>query len=519
MRERVVTWSPELASLGPSVVAIGVFDGVHLGHQKLLKDAAAEARRLGVRSVALTFDRDPDQVVTPEAAAPQLLTLQDKCRFILECAIQTVLVVPFTHEIAATEPDTFLDQVLGACCDVSTIHVGADFRFGARAGGDVETLKSWSFRLGAKVRPHILLESEGRAVTSTRIRRLVAAGDVREAAALLGRATRVSGQVHRGREQGRELGFPTANVVPVPYAALPADGVYAGRVVLADGSAHAAAVSIGVPPTFPDARDYIEAHIIGFEGDLYGARMTLEFIERLRSQQAFNSLGELSAAIRTDVERAGQIVEASAIEAAWASTNVIQDTFEQPFELNPLADLTHKGVHTLGMDIPLDETLEDGTPVVEDPDALADAEADVAGIDHRDDYRRSDEEWVELVGKRKLSGMFGEAGYTAALITAPLHAAEIPFVWDPYPPEAMPSFRPAYGVFDRPFALLVPRSRLGEAQAVMDAAYGSAQSQRLPAPHPSRRAPTRAQGTGSPVVKAIIWLVIVLVFVVFVFGR
>jgi len=247
VRDRVVTWSPDLASLGPAVVAIGVFDGVHVGHQKLLSNAAAEARRLGVRSIALTFDRDPDQVVTPEAAAPQLLTLADKCRFILECAIDIVLVVPFTEHVAATDPEAFLDEILGACCEVMTIHVGADFRFGARASGDVETLKTWSFKFGARVRPHVLLESEGEPVTSTRIRRLVAAGEVREAAMLLGRATRVSGHVHRGREQGRELGFPTANVVPVAFAALPADGVYAGRALLADGTPTEIAAGYTVP--------------------------------------------------------------------------------------------------------------------------------------------------------------------------------------------------------------------------------------------------------------------------------
>jgi len=157
--------------------------------------------------------------------------------------------------------------------------------------------------------------------------------------------------------------------------------------------------------------------------------------------------------------------------------------------------------------------------VVEDPDALAYAEVEVAGLNAQDAYRRSDEEWVELIGKRKLSGIFGVAGYTAALVTAPLQAAGIPFTWDPYPPEAMPSFRPAYGVFDASFSLLVPKSRFEEARAVMESAYGSAQSQRPPAARPHRRTPSRPQGTGSPIVRAVIWLVIILVFLVLVFGR
>jgi len=456
MSGRVVTFGESTAGLGPAVLAIGVFDGVHLGHQMLLRDAVAEAYRLNVTSIALTFDRDPDQVVVPAAAAPQLLTLEDKCRFLLETGVDLVLVVPFTPEVAALQAADFLDQVVAACCSVATVHVGADFRFGAGARGDVTALQTWTAARGARVRPHPLLEVDGAPVTSTRIRRLVTEGSVEEAARLLSRPTRIAGVVHRGREQGRDLGFPTANVVPDEHAALPADGVYAGRAELSDGSSYAAAVSIGVPPTFPEARDYVEAHLIDFDGDLYGEHVTLEFIERLREQRAFETLAELSEAIRTDVGNAAVIGGApSALP---------------PFELNPMVDIGHKVAHSLGMDLPADaDTLPDGSPVVSDPDSLRAAEIAVSEAQATDTYAKSGEEWVELVGRRRLSGLFGDAGYTAAIVTAPLQAAGIPFVWDPYPPEQMPAFRVGYGAVDRPFSLMVPASRLEEARALIDA--------------------------------------------------
>lgn len=296
-----------MASLGRAVVAIGVFDGVHLGHQHLLGDAVAHARELGVSAVAITFDRDPDQIVTPEAAAPQLLTLAEKTRAILATGVDIVLVVPFDRAMAMTEPCDFLDQVLASSLDLTAVHVGADFRFGSRASGCVTTLTDWARDRGASVHPHALLEIDGEPVTSTRIRRLIAAGDVGSAAHLLGRDARVSGLVGHGRQQGRELGFPTANVHPVPYAALPADGVYAGHAVTASGERHPAAISVGTPPSFPEARDYLEAHLIGFTGDLYDRPLTLEFTERLRAQRAFGSMGELMAAIRADVDAATRL--------------------------------------------------------------------------------------------------------------------------------------------------------------------------------------------------------------------
>ena len=177
-------------------------------------------------------------------------------------------------------PESFVDSVLLSAMRPLSVHVGRDFRFGstprAMSGPCSESawvtaprsgLTTWSPQVALPLRP-------------TRIRSLVAAGDVVAAAALLCRRPRVAGIVHRGRGEGAQLGFPTANVMPVPYAALPADGVYAGRAILEDGIEWAAAISVGTPPTFPDARDYLEAHLVGFEGDLYDEAITLEFFDR-----------------------------------------------------------------------------------------------------------------------------------------------------------------------------------------------------------------------------------------------
>jgi len=432
---RVISWRPGLDRLGPSVVAIGVFDGVHRGHQALLADAAREARRTNVLSVALTFDRDPDQIVTPHTAAAQLLTLDDKCRFIIECGIAVVLVVPFTAQIATTPPEEFLDDVLGSCCDVTAVHVGRDFRFGAKAAGDIDTLYVWGVEHGAAIRPHRLVSQGHQPVSSTRIRGLVAEGKVAEAAELLGRPTRIDGSVQRGRGQGAGLGFATANLAPVRFAAVPGDGVYAGRALLGDGSSWPAAISIGVPPTFPEARDYVEAHLIGFEGDLYGATITLEFHDKLRDHRTFGSNEELSAAIARDVSAASERVKGP----------------------QPASPAPHLPPDDAGVDDPLSSGIED-------PTALEQAERLVARLDPMDAYADRTEPWVALFGPTKLSSYLTVPARSALALTAPLEAAGIAHRWDPYPPELMPLMcRADSGAVDRTFTLQVHESNRDEA--------------------------------------------------------
>ena len=300
MTTRIVEWAPSSADLGRAVAAVGVFDGVHIGHQALVGLALERAAALGVTGLVVTFDRDPDQVVTPDSAAPQLLTLEDKLDFLSELGPHAILVVPFCRKIADTAPDRFISDVLLDAFDPVEIVVGVDFRFGCKASGTVDTLKGFGAHHAFQVRASELVEAAGGPVTSTRIRGLIADGEVGEAARLLGRPHRVRGRVARGRSMGRGLGFPTANVTPVKYAALPADGVYAGFVVV-DGASHMAGISVGTPPSFPEARDYLEAHLVDFEGDLYGHEVAIEFVKRLRDQRAFTSAEDLAHAIRHDI--------------------------------------------------------------------------------------------------------------------------------------------------------------------------------------------------------------------------
>jgi riboflavin kinase/FMN adenylyltransferase len=184
--------------------------------------------------------------------------------------------------------------------------VGHDFRFGHRAEGDVDTLVRYGADRGFAVVAHVLVRDGGEPVTSTRIRALIADGDVAGAARLLGRAHRVRGEVVRGRGEGAELDAPTANMEVGPFAALPGDGVYAGRVCI-DGIAYTAALSVGTPPTFPEATAPLEAHVVGFRGDLYGRILSVEFVDRIREQRRFENIADLKAQIALDIHEAKRI--------------------------------------------------------------------------------------------------------------------------------------------------------------------------------------------------------------------
>jgi len=303
---RIIHWEASMEPLGRCVVAVGVFDGVHVGHQALVRDAVELARAREVDSVVLTFDRDPDQVVNAATAMPQLLDLDDKLSLLAQQGADVVLVVPFTERLAATAPLVFLDELLLQTMTPVAVAVGYDFRFGHRAEGDVDVLVRYGAAHGFTVLAHELVSDTGAPVTSTRIRRLVGSGDVGEACRLLGRPHRVRGLVVRGRGEGAELDAPTANLATAPFAALPADGVYAGRTEI-DGVTYACAVSVGVPPSFPEATAELEAHVIGFRGDLYGRSLIVEFLHRIRSQQRFDDTTELAAAIRADIEETRRI--------------------------------------------------------------------------------------------------------------------------------------------------------------------------------------------------------------------
>ncbi|MCE5191426.1 MAG: riboflavin biosynthesis protein RibF [Actinomycetia bacterium] len=298
---RTLTWERGMACLGPAAVAIGVFDGVHLGHQALIRDTVERARAADVAAVVVTFDRDPDRVVSPETAAPQLLDLDDKLALIAEQGASAILLVPFDVEVAAMTPERFVREILLVAVRPILAAVGFDFRFGRYAAGDVATLTSLGSANSFRVIAHDLVTADGLPVTSTRVRGMVASGDVARAAQLLGRPHRLRGRVVRGRGLGTHLGVPTANLAVHHESAVPGDGVYAAFATV-DGMRYPAAVSLGVPPTFPEAPAAIEAHLIGAATDFTGKAMLLEFIERLRGQRAFSSKDELTAAINRDIE-------------------------------------------------------------------------------------------------------------------------------------------------------------------------------------------------------------------------
>lgn len=282
--------------IGETAVALGVFDGVHVGHQTLIRDAVEIAADEGVSCCVVTFYRDPDQVVTPEHAAPQLTSLDDKLALISELGPDVILVVPFDATLAAVSPESFIDDVLMRVLIPRVVIVGEDFRFGARAAGDVATLRACGVRDGFEVISHELVTREGAPVTSTRIRGLVGSGDVTAAARLLGRPHHLRGQVIGGHARGRRLGAPTANLEFDQRMALPGPGVYAARA-RHRSDVYRAAVSVGTPPSFTDSGPSFEAHLLDFEGDLYGAPLTVEFIERIGELRPYPSEDALATAI------------------------------------------------------------------------------------------------------------------------------------------------------------------------------------------------------------------------------
>lgn len=304
---RIVPWTPGLDPLGRTVAAIGVFDGVHIGHQELVRDTVSLARDMGASSAIVTFDRDPDQVVTPSTAAPQLLSLDDKIELLSQLGADTLIVMPFTPELARTPPLTFLDEVLLGSFEPVGVVVGYDFRFGHRAEGDVDVLVRYGAREGFSVVAHTLVGDGEGPVTSTRIRGLIADGDVASAARLLGRPHRVAGEVGHGRGVGATLDAPTANLLVSPAIAVPAPGVYAGTTRIGQ-RVHAAAVFTGTPPAFPEGGEVFEVHVLDYDDDLYGIELTVELLDRVRDIQRFDTETDLTRAISEDLVQVRAIV-------------------------------------------------------------------------------------------------------------------------------------------------------------------------------------------------------------------
>ena len=277
-----------------------MFDGVHLGHQALVAELARGARVEKASAVAATFDPLPIQALAPGAPASALSDVQDRVRLLRKAGADAVVVFRFDDAFARLSADEFIDRVRGAC-DVRRIVVGPDFHFGHRAEGDVQALRARAARDGFVVEVVQPIKVDGEIVSSTRIRNLLLAGDVEEAARLLGRPYGVRGRVVHGAKRGRALGFPTINLALPPERLLPRDGIYAMWAEMGEGRFKAAA-SLGVRPTFGGGERVLEAFLLDFSGELYGEEVEVSFMKRLRDEMAFASPAELSAQIARDVE-------------------------------------------------------------------------------------------------------------------------------------------------------------------------------------------------------------------------
>ena len=291
-------------------MTIGAYDGIHLGHRALLDELRSRADRLGLRTAVVTFDRHPATVVRPDSAPLLLTDLDQKLELIEACGIDRTLVVPFDETRADESAEDFVSEVLVGDLAARLVVVGEDFHFGHGRKGNVGVLREIGRTAGFEVVGVGLHGTIGEPVSSTRIRILVAAGHVGEAAALLGRPHQVRGRVVRGDGRGGPvLGFPTANIELPEGIAVPGHGVYAGSYERPDGTVHPAAVSFGRRPTFYDsAPPILEAFLLDFEGDLYGEEARVSFFERLHGDLRFDSVEALVTQMRHDAEQTRRLV-------------------------------------------------------------------------------------------------------------------------------------------------------------------------------------------------------------------
>jgi riboflavin kinase / FMN adenylyltransferase len=301
------------ADWGPCVVTIGVFDGVHRGHQGIVERAAEAGRELGLPVVAITFDPHPDEVVRPGSHPPFLCSARRRAELLAGLGADAVCVLPFTLEFSRLDPDEFVRTVLVERLHAALVVVGEDFRFGHKAAGDVALLAKLGEKYDFSTEGLPLLGDDGAPISSTSIRHMLAEGDVAAAAKALGRPHRVEGVVVRGHQRGRPLGFPTANLEMPPHTAIPADGIYAGWLASLDESGRdaerwPAAISIGTNPTFGEGERTVEAYALDrTDLDLYGVHAAIDFTARLRGTLRFDSVDALVEQMRRDVDQAREL--------------------------------------------------------------------------------------------------------------------------------------------------------------------------------------------------------------------
>jgi riboflavin kinase/FMN adenylyltransferase len=290
-----------------SVVALGTFDGVHLGHQAVLRRAVEVGQERGARMIAATFEPHPRAVLAPGSEPKLLTTLDLRREALVRYGADEVQVIRFDEELSRKSPEEFVRDVLVSEIGAEAVVVGENFRFGHRAAGDVGDLCRIMVDLGGAAYAVPIRSEDGEgALSSTRIRVLIGAGEVGEAARLLGRPYVLRGEVVVGDQRGRTLGFPTANVVPDPLLVVPARGVYAGFVRVGQKS-YGACTNVGIAPTFERGVSRVEAHLLDFDGDLYGRVGDVNFLRRIRPEKRFSGVAELKEQIARDVEEARRI--------------------------------------------------------------------------------------------------------------------------------------------------------------------------------------------------------------------
>jgi riboflavin kinase/FMN adenylyltransferase len=289
-----VTWLPD-ARPRPRDLAVGEFDGVHVGHREVIRGS----------DTVLTFEPHPRTVVSPESAPKLLTTLDAKAELIAGLGVRELVVIPFDGTFSAQSPESFVEHVLVGTLDARRVSVGENFRFGHRARGDVPLLRSQD---AFETRVAQLVELDGQIVSSTHVRGLVTSGDVATAARFLGAPFGMRGPVVHGDKRGRTLGYPTANLVPDPRMVVPDHGIYACRARVG-GETHVAAVNVGVRPTFKTGRGLlVEAFLLDFDADVYGEELQLEFLARLRGERRFDSVEALVEQMERDVAETRSLV-------------------------------------------------------------------------------------------------------------------------------------------------------------------------------------------------------------------
>jgi riboflavin kinase / FMN adenylyltransferase len=294
-----------------TTVTVGSFDGVHLGHQAVLQEIARRAGAAGRASVLVTFEPHPLEVVNPQAAPPLLTTGPERREILAQTALDYVLFLRFDRRLAGLSPEEFVQEILLERCAMRELVIGHDHGFGRGRSGDVETLRRLGKEHGFDVDVVGAVDFGDQHVSSSRIRRAVAGGDLTTAAGMLGRPYQVSARVGQGEQRGRLLGVPTINLTEIaPQKLLPPDGVYAVRVEWRSGRA-GGMLNQGPKPTFEDGRRSLEAHLFGFDGDLYGEWVRMEWVERLRDTKRFASVEALQQQLQRDRSRALAVLAAA----------------------------------------------------------------------------------------------------------------------------------------------------------------------------------------------------------------